>query len=395
MHVRFRYRCSSLSLRSGTGSRRYIRRPGAPSYKFFAASGGAGARAELRADVEDALQHRHRAERHEHVHGRCEEAEVGEQDADRQDHDAHGAARDPHLALDAERLGARAGVADHQRREHGGDRRGRGDLVAVRGEHRGDRGEDDALLDAVERRVEERAELRALARHARVAPVHRVAHRADDEGDAADDEELLPDQHGGDDVQDQAGDRDRVRREPRLDQAVAHDLAARARADRRARALRARGPRAGLRVGHQAVAFAGWKAQAAGRARASHAAVQAPTPAVAAPRTASVTKWLAVETITKTTTNGYSAQSVRVTRCLHSRESGTASIRANATCIEGIAAYWLTSELTATLSWLTCVRLATESAKPHSGKKRGGAAGNAMKPMFAVHIATANMLRTK
>ena len=84
-----------------------------------------------------------------------------------------------------------------------------------------------------------------------------------------------------------------------------------------------------------------------------------------------------------------------MTRCLDSRASGTAIIRANATCMEGIAAYWLTSELTATLSCVTCVRFATESVKPHSGKKRGGAAGNSMKPMFAVHIATANMLRTK
>jgi hypothetical protein len=116
---------------------------------------------------------------------------------------------------------------------------------------------------------------------------------------------------------------------------------------------------------------------------------------VAAPRTASVTKWLAVETITSTTSNGYTAQNARVTRCLHRRESGTAIIKANATCIEGIAAYWLTSALTATLSWLTWVRLATESTKPHSGKKRGGAAGNSMKATFAVHIATANMLRTK
>src|SRR3954453_15196248 len=342
--------------------------------------------------MKDALQHGHRAERREHVHGRCEQPEVGEQDADRQDHDAHGAAGDPDLAIDAERLGPGAGVADHERGEDGEHGRGGRHLVVLRGEHRGDRGEDDALLDAVERRVEERAELRALARHARVAPVHRVADGADDEGDAADDEKLLPDQDGGDDVQHQAGDRDRVRREPRLDQAVADHLAARALAHRRAGALRAL---AGLRVGHQAVAFAGWNAHAAGRARASHAAVQAPTPAVAAPRTASVTKWLAVETITNTTTNGYSAQSVRVSRCLHSRESGTAIMRANATCIEGIAAYWLTSELTATLSWLTCVRFATGSMKPHSGKKRGGAAGNIMKPMFAVHIATANMLRTK
>src|SRR3954454_24494569 len=360
-----------------------------PSYKCKGTpSGGAGARAKLRADVEDSLQHRDGAERREDVHRRGEQAEVGEEDADREDHDAHGSARDPDLALDAEGLRPRAGVADHQRGEDGGDRCRGGDLVAVRREHRGDRDEDDALLDAVERRVEERAELRALAGHPRVAPVHRVADRADDERAAADDVELLPDEDGRDDVEDQARDRDRVRCQARLDQAVAHELAPGAGAHGCADALPPLGPGAGLRVGHQAVAFAGWKAQAAGRARASHAAVHAPKAAVAAPRTASVTKWLAVARITRTTTNGYTAQSVRVSRCLHSRESGTAIIRANATCIEGIAPYWLTSELTATLSWPTCVRPASESKMPHYGSTRGGASSSAMNPTFAVHIAT-------
>ena len=46
---------------------------------------------------------------------------------------------------------------------------------------------------------------------ARVAAVERVHHRADDEGDAAEEEVLLPDQHGRRQVADQADHRDRVR----------------------------------------------------------------------------------------------------------------------------------------------------------------------------------------
>src|SRR6185436_18269206 len=115
-----------------------------------------------------------------------------------------------------------------------------GELVVVRGEDGGDRREDDALLDAVERRVQERAELRALARHARVAPVQRVADGADDERDPAEDVLLLPDERRGDEVQEEAGDRDGVRREPRLDEPVAHELAPRPGAHGRAPAAGAR-----------------------------------------------------------------------------------------------------------------------------------------------------------
>ena len=92
----------------------------------------------------------------------------------------------------AERLGAGAGVGDHQRGEHGDDDRGDRQVVAAAGELVGDGGEHDALLDAVERRVEEGAERRALARHPRVAAVERVANRADDERDPAQQVVVLP-----------------------------------------------------------------------------------------------------------------------------------------------------------------------------------------------------------
>ena len=60
------------------------------------------------------------------------------------------------------------------------------------------------------------------------------------------------------------------------------------------------------------------------------------------------------------------------------RASGQPIISANATCIEGTAAYGLNSALTAALACETCtpVKSETLSMKPHSGMKRGGAVGN-------------------
>ena len=60
-----------------------------------------------------------------------ERGALGEHQADREDHDAHRPRGDADLALHAERLGAGAGVADHQRGEHRDDDRGRRDAVAA------------------------------------------------------------------------------------------------------------------------------------------------------------------------------------------------------------------------------------------------------------------------
>src|SRR5205823_84265 len=148
----------------------------------------------------------------------------------------------------------------------------------------------------------------------------------------------------GEEVQREPGQRDGVRRQARLDQPVAHDLAASAGAHRgqrpaRGRALRAPPAARGAgRLGHQAVWALGAKAQAAGRARASHVATYPAMPAVTAPRNASERKWLAVETITKVTSSGYSVHAMRVTRCLQRRPSGTPIMSAKQTCIDGTAA---------------------------------------------------------
>ena len=104
----------------------------------------------------------------------------------------------------AERLGAGTRVGDHHRASTAMTVAATANSSPVLGELRGDGGEDDALRDAVERRVQERAERRALARHPRVAAVERVHDRADDERDAAEEEVVRPDEHGGDDVERQA-----------------------------------------------------------------------------------------------------------------------------------------------------------------------------------------------
>ena len=111
---------------------------------------------------------------------------------------------DADLARDSERLGPRSSVGDHERGEDGDHRRRHREVHAARREVGRDGGEDDALLHAVQRGVEEGAEGRPLARRARVATVERVHDRADDERDPGEEEQALGDQHGGDHVQREA-----------------------------------------------------------------------------------------------------------------------------------------------------------------------------------------------
>ena len=65
------------------------------------------------------------------------------------------------------------------------------DVVALAREHEPDRGEHRRLAEAVERRVEERAEDGPLARRPGERAVEDVGDRADDEEDAAEPEEEL------------------------------------------------------------------------------------------------------------------------------------------------------------------------------------------------------------
>ncbi len=80
-----------------------------------------------------------------------------------------------------ERLGAGAGVRDEKRAGDRGHRDRDEDVPAVAREDVGDRGEHEALADAVGRRVEEGAERRRLAAGAGECAVEDVEDRADDE----------------------------------------------------------------------------------------------------------------------------------------------------------------------------------------------------------------------
>src|SRR5436853_3441446 len=104
-----------------------------------------------------------------------------EDEADGDDDHALGAASDPDVAAQAERLRSGAGVADEERAGDGGEREADPDQVAVAAEDERDRAEDDALADAIGRRVEEGAERRPLPARPRERAVEDVGHRADAE----------------------------------------------------------------------------------------------------------------------------------------------------------------------------------------------------------------------
>src|SRR4051794_17290536 len=324
--------------------------------------------------MEDPLEDRDDRHRGQQVDRRLDRFQVPEDQPGAQDHDPHGAVGDADLALDAQRLGARPRVGDHQRGEHGEDDHAGGDIGMGDEEHggvldepHGHRGEHDALLDPVQRRVQERTERRPLARHARIAAVERVAHRADDERDPAGDPPALQHEDGGDDTEPEAGQRDRVRREPRLDETVADLRLVVARGHDARRAYPARAGAGSAPSGSQA--------HACGRTRASRVcAASAETAAASPPVAASKIQWLAVTTTTMVTTGAYTAHSAFAHPWRAIRTIGTASISANATCIDRTAAYGLNNAFT-DASEETPVKSATESTKPRPGSIRGGAAG--------------------
>ena len=224
----------------------------------------------------------------------------------------------PDLALHAERLGAGAGVGHHQRREHRDHDGGHGGVVAGLGELEGDGGEHDALLHAVQRRVEERAEARALARHARVAAVERVADGADDERQPA--QEVVVVRRS---APPRPGTATRPVREMAL--GVSRDSMRRLRTSVwYSRAVVGRGAfgggegmrrgadASGRRAGEVAAASMPRRPAACGRSRRRRGAE---TAATARRRTASNHQWLAVATTTNVTSSGYAYQSACAASC--------------------------------------------------------------------------------
>src|SRR3954470_13963028 len=94
--------------------------------------------------------------------------------------------------------------------------------------------------------------------------------------------------------------------------------------------------------------------------------------AVRAPVAASIHQWLAVATTPQVTSSGYNRHSTAAQRRLTSAAIVKPIMSAKQTCIDGIAAYGLTST---ELSACTPVKSATESTNPRSGYRRGGAVG--------------------
>ena len=130
-----------------------------------------------------------------------------------QDH-ALGARAQSDVALQAERLGAGAGVRDEEGADDRRDRDDDGPVLAVAREDERDRGEHRALADAVGRGVDERAERGRLAAHAGECAVEDVEQRADDEdggGEPVDEQRVRPVLERDED----GGQRDRARRRSR------------------------------------------------------------------------------------------------------------------------------------------------------------------------------------
>ena len=146
-------------------------------------------------------------------------ADAGQDQADRQDHDADLARREADVghagALgEAEALGLRPGVADHEGRGERGRRQDGAEVEAGVDAAPGDADVDDALAPAVEDRVHERAELRRLAGRPGEGAVEEVEDAAEDDEDAGEDPDLGGRDDRGDDRDPEADQRQRVRGQP-------------------------------------------------------------------------------------------------------------------------------------------------------------------------------------
>ncbi len=106
----------------------------------------------------------------------------------------------PGAGGEAEALGLRPGVADHERRAHGAGGREDRRRPDVRARQRADDDAevDDGLAPAVEDRVHERAELADLAGRPGQRAVEHVEDAADEDDDAADEPQLGAEEDGAD-----------------------------------------------------------------------------------------------------------------------------------------------------------------------------------------------------
>src|SRR5919109_2421574 len=171
----------------------------------------------LRADAPHTLADGEPCGRREDADRPYERAPGSEDEADGNHDDALRAAADADVAPQAERLGAGARVAHEEGAGDGCEGEPDADEVVVAREDERDRAENDALADAVGRRVEEGAERGPLAARARERPVEDVEDRAHDEDSGAEpvEEDLVPvleeDEDGCADAESDAQGRQRVR----------------------------------------------------------------------------------------------------------------------------------------------------------------------------------------
>ena len=144
--------------------------------------------------------------------------ECGAEQAHDEDDRAHLARREAHVGhaaagaeAEALRLGAR--VADHERGGHRRGREGRAVDVVEAQEADDEAHVDDRLARAVEDRVEERAELAALAGRAGQRAIEHVERGAKADDQAGRDPQLDGRQIGADDGDAEADEREHVRRQ--------------------------------------------------------------------------------------------------------------------------------------------------------------------------------------
>src|SRR5256714_9937298 len=137
--------------------------------------------AKLRPDAPDPLADREPRGRGEHADRPDERAPRCEDEADRDDDHALGAAADADVPTQSERLRAGARVADEEGAGDGGEREPDADEIVMAGEDECDRAQDDPLADAVGRRVEEGAAGRSLPARPRERAVEDVGDPAADQ----------------------------------------------------------------------------------------------------------------------------------------------------------------------------------------------------------------------
>ena len=118
-----------------------------------------------------------------------------------------------------------------------------------------------------------------------------------------------------------------------------------------------------------------------------------------APRSTSSTQWLAVDTTTSAVTGAYAAARTRCPRVRASRQNTRLHHSAHPTCIEGMAANWLTAPPTPRTAEPSAPHQPTDevvaSVSVYPPTSRGGAVGKATYPTSATAVASTSAARSR